>query len=106
MTHVETGRRLVQQQQAGSVQRLTAGELHQDACEMRALLLAAGERRQLPIAEMRQSDLVERGIDQPLRAGAAGIARAHMDDLLDREREGDADMLRQHRAVVGEPRGG
>ena len=56
------------------MQRLTAGELHQDACEMRALLFAAGERRQLPIAEMRQSDLVERGIDQPLRAGAAGIA--------------------------------
>src|SRR6185369_5144999 len=69
---------------------------------MRALLLAAGERRQLPVAEMRQADFAERRIDQPLRSGAAGVARAHMDDFLDREREGDVDMLRQHRAVMGE----
>ena len=102
MAHVEAGRRLIQQQQAWPMQRLAAGKLHQDAGQMRALLFAAGERRQLPVAEMRQSDLGERGIDQPLRAGAAGIARAHMNDLLDRERESDADMLRQHRAVVSE----
>ena len=69
---------------------------------MCALLLASRERRQLPVAEMRQSDLAERGIDQPPRAGAAGVACAHMDDLLNREREGDGDMLRQHRAVMGE----
>jgi hypothetical protein len=43
---VETGGRLVQQQQARTVQRLAAGELHQHAGEMRALLLAAGQRRQ------------------------------------------------------------
>ena len=69
---------------------------------MRALLLAAGERRQLPVAEMREPYLAQRRIDQPLRGAAAGVARAHMDDFLDREREGDVDMLRQHRTVMGE----
>ena len=44
---VEARGRLVQQQQAGAVQRLAAGELHQHAGKMRALLLAAGQRRQL-----------------------------------------------------------
>ncbi len=100
MPQVEARGRLVQQQQAGAVQRLAAGELHQHAGEMRALLLAAGQRRQLPVTEMRQPDLVQRRIDQPLRGGAAGIARAHVDDFLDREREGDVDVLRQHRAVL------
>ena len=69
---------------------------------MRALLLAAGERRQLPVSEMREPYLAQRRIDQPLRGGAAALARAHVNDFLDREREGDIDMLRQHRAVMGE----
>ena len=106
VAHVEAGGRLVQQQQAGAVLLFAAGELHQHAGKMRALLLAAGERRQLPVAEMREPDLAQRRIDQLLRGGAAGVARAHMDDFLDREREGDVDMLRQHRAVMGERRGG
>ena len=53
-------------------------------------------------AGKRQSDLAERRIDQPLRGGAPAVAGAHTDDFLDREREGDVDMLRQHRAVMGE----
>ena len=57
VTHVEAGGRLVQQQKPRAVLRLAAGELHQHAGKMRALLFAAGERRQLPMAEMRQPDL-------------------------------------------------
>ena len=99
---VEAGGRLVQQQQARAVQRLAAGELHQHAGKMRALLLAARQRRQLPVAEIFQSDFVQRRLDQRLRRGAAAFAGTHLHDLLDREREGDVDMLRQHRAMQRE----
>ena len=47
-----------------------------------------------------QADLVQRRIDQRLRRGAAVVAGAHGDDLLDREGKGDVDMLRQHRAML------
>ena len=100
VAHVEAGGRLVQQQQAGPMPCLAAGQLHQHAGKMRPLLFAAGQRRQLPVAEISQADFVERRIDQPLRRDAAAVAGADPDDFLDREREGDADMLRQHRAML------
>src|SRR5712671_7855567 len=81
---------------------LAACELNQDPGEMRALLLAAGKRRQLPLAEAVQSNLVQRRIDKSLGRGAAAIAGAHVDDLLDRKREADIDVLRQHCAMQGE----
>ncbi len=81
---------------------LAACELNQDPGEMRALLLAAGKRRQLPLAKAVQSNLVQRRIDKSLGRRAAAIAGAHVNDLLDRKREGDIDMLRQHRAMQGE----
>ena len=45
MLQVEARGRLVEQQQARPVRVLAAGKLHQHAGEMRALLLAAGQRR-------------------------------------------------------------
>jgi len=93
---------LVQQQQAGSVHGLAARELHQHAGKMRALLLAARQGRKLAMAETGQSGLLQRGLDQRLGGGAAEVARAHMNDFVDRKREADTDVLRQHRAMQGE----
>src|SRR6266704_427205 len=81
---------------------LAACELNQDPGEMRTLLLAAGKRRQLPLAEAAQSNLLQRRIDKSLGRRATAIAGAHVDDLLDRKREGDIDVLRQHCAMQGE----
>jgi hypothetical protein len=41
---------------------------------MRALLLAVGKRRQLPLSQAVQSNLVQRRIDKSLRSRAAAIA--------------------------------
>ena len=68
MPQIEARGRLVQQQQAGTVHGLAAGQLHQHAGEMRALLFAAGQRRQFAVAETSESDLVQCGVDQRLRA--------------------------------------
>ena len=68
MPQVEARGRLVEQQQAGAVRRLAAGELHQHAGEMRALLLAAGERRDDALAERAEVDLGERGLGQRVDA--------------------------------------
>ncbi|MFK4626255.1 hypothetical protein ABIF50_009561 [Bradyrhizobium diazoefficiens] len=92
---------LVQQQKPRSMLGLAAGELHQHAGEMGALLLAARQRRQLPFAEMRQPHLVQRGIDEPACLARAAVACAHQHDLLDGEGEGDVDVLGQHRASRG-----
>ena len=75
------------------MQRLTAGELHQHAREMRALLLAAGQRRQLAVAEALQSHLFQCLFDQRAQGGAAASAGSHLDDFLDGEGKGDMDML-------------
>ena len=53
MAQIEARGRLVQQQQARAMRGLAAGKLHQHAGKMRALLLAAGQRRELSLAEMR-----------------------------------------------------
>jgi len=53
VAQIEARGRLVQQQQARPMLGLAAGELHQHAGEMGALLLAARQRRQLPLAETR-----------------------------------------------------
>ena len=45
---------------------------------------------------------MQRRIDKSLGSGAAAIAGAHVNDLLDRKREADIDVLRQHRAMQGE----
>jgi hypothetical protein len=100
MPQIEARCRFVEQQQPRPMQRLAAGELDQHAGEMRTLLLAPGQRRQLPGTEMRQPDLVQRRPDQATRRRARALAGAHADDFLDREREGDVDVLRQHRAVL------
>jgi len=44
--------------------RLAERKLHQHTGEMRALLLAARQRRQLPVTEMRQPDFVQRILDE------------------------------------------
>ena len=51
IAQVEARCRLVQQKYAGAMFSLAARELHQDTREMRALLFAAGQRRQLAMAE-------------------------------------------------------
>ncbi|KAG5733129.1 hypothetical protein E4T56_gene4260, partial [Termitomyces sp. T112] len=100
--HVERIGRLVQQQQARSVFGLAAGELHQDAGEMGALLFAAGQRRHVSLAEMRQSHFVQCSVDQRVRFARVAIARAQQHDLRDREGEADIDVLGQDRAPGGE----
>src|SRR5712671_3703752 len=81
---------------------LAACELNQDPGEMRTLLLAAGKSRQLPLSKTVQSNLVQRRIDKLLSGSSAAIAGAHVNNLLDRKREADIDVLRQHRAMQGE----
>lgn len=82
--------------------------LCEDACQRGACSLATRERRIVAVGE-------------PFRVGAAhrarrdefvaiALARAlprrstHVDDLLDREREGDVDLLQEHGAAHGESR--
>src|SRR5436190_7957851 len=96
---VEARCRLIEQQQPRTMHGLAAGQLYQYAGEMRALLLAAGQRRQLPATKTLQPDFVQRGLDQPARRCAAALTGSHLDDLLDREREADMNMLREHRAI-------
>ena len=69
MLQVEARGRLVEQQQARPVRGLAAGELHQHAGEMRALLLAARQRRDDAVAERREIDVGER------RSARSSIAR-------------------------------
>ena len=102
---VEARCRLIQQQEPRTMHGLAAGQLYQYAGEMGALLLAAGQRRQLPAAETLQPDFVQRGVDQPTRRSRGCVDRLPSDDLLDREREGDINMLREHRAMRASSRG-
>ena len=86
MPQVEARGRLVEQQQARPVRGLAAGELHQHAGEMRALLLAARERGDDAVAERGEIDLGERRSARASIAAAA-VARAHAHHLGDRERK-------------------
>ena len=73
---VEARGRLVEQQQARAVRGLAAGKLQQHAGEMRALLLAAGERGDDAVAESRELDIGERRFGQIVDAcGRAGRPR-------------------------------
>ena len=56
MLQVEAGCRLVQQQNAVSMDPFAAHELQQGACEMGALLLGAGKGREFAVPEGRQID--------------------------------------------------
>ena len=57
MTQVEACGRLVEHQHAGPVHGFAAGELHQHAREMRALLLAARQRGDDALRKRREIDL-------------------------------------------------
>jgi hypothetical protein len=50
---------------------------------------------------MCEANLVQRGVDERHGIAQAAVARAHQHDLLDREGEGDVDVLGQHRAARG-----
>lgn len=102
VAQVEARGRLVEQQHAGTVIGFAAGQLNKNAREMRALLLAAGERRQFAVPERLQFEFGDGGVDQLLRCGTRAIARAHEHDFLDGERKAHIDMLGQHDAVVRE----
>ena len=78
VAHVEARGRFIQQQQARAVHRLAAGELHQHAGEMRALLFAAGQRRQLPVAEVLEADLMQTPHRPAARAAARLLSPAPM----------------------------
>ena len=73
VAHVEAGGRLVQQQQAGAVQLFAAGELHQHAGKMRALLL---DEPTSSLDMRHQIDLVETA-KRRAQNGTAVIAVLH-----------------------------
>ena len=102
MLQVEARGRLVEQQQARPVRGLAAGKLHQHAGEMRALLLAAGERRDDALAERREIDVGERALGKLVDRAAVAVARTHAHDFADRERKRHMGALRQHRAMQRE----
>ena len=71
MPQVEARGRLVEQQHARAVRGLPAGKLHQHARQMHALLLAARQGRDAPLAELADVDLGQRGLDQVVEPRSA-----------------------------------
>ena len=102
MLQVEARGRLVEQQQAGAVRGLAAGKLHQHAREMRALLLAAGQRRDDAVMEGGEVDIRERGLGEIVDRAAVAVGGAHAHHFADGERKRHVRRLRQHRAMQRE----
>jgi hypothetical protein len=86
VTQVKACGRLVEQEDTRSGDSLSAGELHENAREMRTLLFAAGKRGDDASTARREIDFFKRLRDPRSRLWVPNVAKAHAHNLVDSER--------------------